>query len=66
MKCLRFGLTGVHEMGVDERTIATYKRLIDAERFPFRVRAAINGAGPDLAGRGASAGRSGATATGSR
>jgi predicted amidohydrolase YtcJ len=44
-ECLRFGLTGVHEMGVDERTIATYKRLIDAGRFPFRVLGAINGPG---------------------
>ncbi|HEY7294702.1 MAG TPA: amidohydrolase [Dehalococcoidia bacterium] len=43
--CLRFGLTGVHEMGVDERTIVTYKGLIDAGRFPFRVSGAINGPG---------------------
>lgn len=44
-ECLRYGLTGVHEMGVDERTIATYRRLIDAGRFPFRVLGAINGPG---------------------
>ncbi len=44
-ECLRFGLTGVHEMGVDERTIATYRGLIDAGRFPFRVLGAINGPG---------------------
>ncbi len=44
-ECLRFGLTGIHEMGVDERTIATYRGLIDAGRFPFRVLGAINGPG---------------------
>ncbi|HZQ34318.1 MAG TPA: amidohydrolase [Dehalococcoidia bacterium] len=44
-ECLRFGLTGVHEMGVDERTIASYTRLIDTGRFPFRVLGAINGPG---------------------
>ncbi|HLZ68889.1 MAG TPA: amidohydrolase [Dehalococcoidia bacterium] len=44
-ECLRFGLTGVHEMGVDERTIATYQGLIDAGRFPLRVLGAINGPG---------------------
>jgi predicted amidohydrolase YtcJ len=43
--CLAVGLTGVHEMGVDARTIATYRTLIRDGRFPFRVRAAINGPG---------------------
>jgi len=43
--CLRVGLTGLHEMGVDARTIAVYRRLIDAGRFPLRLRAAINGPG---------------------
>ncbi len=44
-ECLRFGLTGIHEMGVDDKTIDTYRSLIDAGRFPFRVLAAINGPG---------------------
>ena len=44
-ECLRYGLTGVHEMGVDQRTIDVYKSLIDGGRFPFRVLAAINGPG---------------------
>ena len=44
-ECLSLGLTGVHEMGVDQRTIETYRSLIDANRFPFRVLGAINGAG---------------------
>jgi predicted amidohydrolase YtcJ len=44
-ECLRVGLTGIHEMGVDLRTIELYRGLIDRGRFPFRVLAAINGAG---------------------
>lgn len=46
--CAAFGLTGVHEMGVDERSIAAYRALIDtgdAHRFPLRLRGAINGPG---------------------
>ncbi len=44
-ECLQYGLTGIHEMGVDDRTIDTYRSLIDAGAFPFRVSAAINGPG---------------------
>ncbi len=43
--CLRVGLTGVHDMGVDLELIGIYKELIQSGRFPFRVYAAINGGG---------------------
>ena len=44
-ECSRLGLTGIHEMGVDEQTIRIYRGLIDAGRFPLRVLGAINGPG---------------------
>jgi predicted amidohydrolase YtcJ len=44
-ECLKHGLTGVHDMGVDKSEIGVYKTLIDQKRFPFRVYAAIDGAG---------------------
>jgi hypothetical protein len=40
-ECLSYGLTCVHDMGVEERGVETYKRLIDEGRFPFRVCAAL-------------------------
>jgi predicted amidohydrolase YtcJ len=46
--CAAVGLTGVHEMGVDSRQIATYMQLIDSgdlQRFPLRLLGAINGPG---------------------
>ena len=46
--CAAVGLTGVHEMGVDSRQIATYTALIDSgdlSRFPLRLLGAINGPG---------------------
>ncbi len=44
--CLRVGLTGVHDMGVDAELVDVYKELIQKEEFPFRVYAAIDGPGP--------------------
>jgi predicted amidohydrolase YtcJ len=43
--CARVGLVGVHDMGVDEDLIAIYRSLITGGNFPFRVYAAIDGAG---------------------
>jgi len=46
--CASVGLTGVHEMGVDQRQIVAYRALIesgDTRRFPLRLLAAINGPG---------------------
>lgn len=44
-ECLRFGLTSVHDMGVDLEGIGIYRKLIAQGRFPFRVYAAIDGTG---------------------
>jgi predicted amidohydrolase YtcJ len=44
-ECVRVGLTGMHDMGVDLQGIDIYKKLIAQKRFPFRVYAAIGGAG---------------------
>jgi predicted amidohydrolase YtcJ len=42
-ECLAKGLTGAHEPGLDMAAVASYKRLIDRGRFPFRVFAALSG-----------------------
>jgi predicted amidohydrolase YtcJ len=44
--CLSFGITTVHDMGVDLKTVEIYKNLIREEEFPFRIYAAIDGPGP--------------------
>lgn len=44
-ECLKFGIVCMHDMGVDSTDIELYKRLIDRKEFPFRVYAAIGGAG---------------------
>jgi predicted amidohydrolase YtcJ len=44
-ECLRYGITTVHDMGVDARDIALYKQLIEKGEFPFRIYAAIGGVG---------------------
>ena len=44
-ECLKFGIVSMHDMGVDWKDIGRYKRLIDRDEFPFRVYAAIDGAG---------------------
>jgi predicted amidohydrolase YtcJ len=46
--CLSYGITTVHDMGVDLRTIDVYKNLIRNDEFPFRVYAAIDGPGSTL------------------
>jgi hypothetical protein len=42
-ECLKYGLTEVHDMGVDLEGIEIYKKLIAAHEFPFRVYVAIQG-----------------------
>ena len=42
-ECLAKGLTGAHEPGLDLSAIASYTRLIERDRFPFRVFAALSG-----------------------
>ncbi len=41
----RFGLTSVHEAGVDRATVARYRRAIDEDRFDLRVYAMVGGRG---------------------
>jgi predicted amidohydrolase YtcJ len=43
--CLRLGLVGVHDMGVDDELISIYRELIAKGEFPFRVYAAVDGVG---------------------
>ena len=43
--CVRVGLTEVHDMGVDSRMIALYKKLIDSKSLSLRIYAAIDGTG---------------------
>lgn len=42
-ECLSYGLTSVQEMGIDTRQFELYKRMIDEDKFPLRVYAAIDG-----------------------
>lgn len=41
----RYGLTGVHDAGVDQATLDLYRRAIDAGRFDLRVYAMVGGRG---------------------
>ena len=43
--CLRVGLTGVHDMGVDADLIGIYQQLEREGRLPFRIYAAVDGPG---------------------
>ena len=43
--CLKVGITGVHDMGVDAEQLEIYRKLIRSGDFPFRVYAAIGGTG---------------------
>lgn len=44
-ECLKNGLTGMHDMGVDSKEIEVYKSLINKNELPFRVYASIDGPG---------------------
>ncbi|WP_437570042.1 amidohydrolase [Sorangium sp. So ce542] len=44
-EALSCGLTGVHEMGIDDETVAVYRALAAAGRLPIRVHAYLAGAG---------------------
>lgn len=41
----KYGLTGVHEAGIDRETVERYQRFIDGGRFPIRNYAMIGGRG---------------------
>ncbi|HYB71130.1 MAG TPA: amidohydrolase [Candidatus Bathyarchaeia archaeon] len=42
-ECLARGLTGAHEPGLDLGAVASYTRLIERGRFPFRLFGALSG-----------------------
>jgi predicted amidohydrolase YtcJ len=42
----RYGLTGVHDAGVDQATLDRYRHAIDQGRFDLRVYAMVGGRGP--------------------
>jgi predicted amidohydrolase YtcJ len=44
-ECSRYGLTEVHDMGIDSVTIKIYKKLIEQNKMPIRVYAFIEGTG---------------------
>jgi len=44
-ECASVGLTSVQEMGVDSTQVELYKKMIDENKFPLRVYAAIDGPG---------------------
>ncbi len=45
-ECVSYGLTEVHDMGVDLHGIALYESMIAAGKFPFRVYVAVEGSSP--------------------
>jgi predicted amidohydrolase YtcJ len=44
-ECVRVGLTGVHDMGVDPELIGIYQQLERTGELPFRIYAAVDGPG---------------------
>jgi predicted amidohydrolase YtcJ len=44
-ECLKYGLTSVHDMWVDEEDYSVYRELLESNRLPIRVYAAIGGDG---------------------
>jgi predicted amidohydrolase YtcJ len=46
-RCLEYGITGVHDMGVNASKIRAIKSMIAQDKFPFRVTAYIDGRGDE-------------------
>lgn len=44
-ECLQFGLTSVHDMGIDTEDYSVYRELLESDSLPIRVYAAIGGDG---------------------
>ena len=44
-ECLSYGLTSVHDMGVNDEQVALFKRMIDSQKLHLRLYAAIGGLG---------------------
>ncbi len=47
-ECLRYGLTGVHDMGIDRTDFEIYRALADSKELPIRIYALIGGNGEFL------------------
>lgn len=47
-RLISLGLTGVHDMGVDQSAMEIYQKLVDAGQFPTRVYAFTDGSGETL------------------
>ncbi len=45
--CHKYGITGVHDMGIDGDKIKAVRAMIEAGEFPFRMTAYIDGTGQD-------------------
>lgn len=44
-ECLRYGITGVHDMGIDEKDFEIYREMVDKHELPIRIYAQISGNG---------------------
>ncbi|MEI7906578.1 MAG: amidohydrolase [Bacteroidota bacterium] len=44
-ECLRYGITGVHDMGIDRNDFLIYKELAERQQMPVRIYALIGGSG---------------------
>ncbi len=44
-ECLKVGLTGVHDMGIDEKDFEIYRELLNNQELPLRIYALIAGTG---------------------
>ena len=47
-ECLKYGITSVHDMGIDKTDFEIYKGLSDTQSLPVRIYALIGGTGPFL------------------
>jgi predicted amidohydrolase YtcJ len=41
-ECIKYGLTEVHDMGLNEQFIRVYKKLVDENKLPLRIYGAID------------------------
>ncbi|MBI2430287.1 MAG: amidohydrolase [Ignavibacteriales bacterium] len=44
-ECLKYGITGVHDMGIDKTDFEIYKELADNQTLPVRIYGLIGGSG---------------------
>lgn len=47
-ECLKYGITGVHDMGIDETDFEIYKEFVENDALPVRIYALIGGTGKFL------------------